>query len=146
MCGLCICTRFPGLAQAGGSTDESGIIDPKKLNFCGYTCPTDCAFLNGTLNDDLDLKKKAWQVWKIEQRYGVEFDPDRAICYGCKALDRPEGVVLARCTVRSCAHEKGISCCIECNELPQCDRDLWSRFPKFRDQVVGMQKRYRAQT
>ena len=43
------------------------------------------------------------------------------------------------------AREKGIDCCIECNELPECDRDLWSRFPTFRDQVVEMQKKYRAQ-
>ena len=69
----------------------------------------------------------------------------QAICYGCKALDKPEGVAVARCTVRSCAREKGIDCCIECNELPECDRDLWSRFPTFRDQVVEMQKKYRAQ-
>jgi hypothetical protein len=47
--------------------------------------------------------------------------------------------------VRSCAREKKLECCIECNELGACDKDLWRRFPKFKEQVVAMQERYRAQ-
>ena len=145
MCGICVCAQFPGIARAGDSAGEEERIDPKKLNFCGYTCPKDCDFLRGTLEDNVELKKKAWQAWKIEERFGLEFDAEQAICYGCKSLDKPEGVVLARCDVRACARGKEFDCCIECDELPACDRDLWSRFPTFKDQVVEMQKRYRAQ-
>jgi len=145
MCGLCVCSQFSGFAQAGESGGEEEPIDPKKLNFCGYTCRKDCTFLRGTLEDDIEVKEEAWKAWNIEERYGLEFDAKQAICYGCKALDKPEGVVLARCTVRSCARDKAIDCCIECDDLPACDHDLWSRFPKFRDQVVEMQKKYRAQ-
>ena len=39
LCGLCTC--FAGVSAAG----EKIFIDPKKLNFCGYICPTDCKFL-----------------------------------------------------------------------------------------------------
>jgi len=140
VCGLCVCSQFPFTAFAG---DEP--IDPKKLNFCGYTCPKDCKFLQGTLQNDVELKRQAWKDWKIEERFALEFDEEQAICYGCKSLDKPEGVVLARCDVRACAREKAIECCIECDELEACDKDLWRRFPKFKQQVVEMQERYRQQ-
>jgi hypothetical protein len=139
VCGLCVCSNFDSFVFAGEK------IDPKKINYCGYTCPEDCKFLQGTLNDNLELKKEAWKLWKIEERFGVEFDPEQAICYGCKSLDKPEGIVLARCTVRTCAQEKKLDSCIECDELTACDKDLWRRFPKFKEQVIEMQKKYRAQ-
>ena len=140
VCGLCVCSQFPFAAFAG---DEP--IDPKKLNFCGYTCPKDCKFLQGTLQNDVELKRQAWKDWKIEERFALEFDEEQAICYGCKSLDKPEGVVLARCDVRACVREKELECCIECDELEACDKDLWRRFPKFKQQVVEMQERYRHQ-
>jgi len=40
---------------------------------------------------------------------------------------------------------KKLECCIECDELEACDKDLWKRFPKFHQQVVEMQAKYRAQ-
>jgi hypothetical protein len=139
VCGLCVCSSFDNFVFAGEK------IDPSKLNYCGYTCPEDCKFLQGTLNDDVELKKEAWKLWKIEERFGVEFDQEQAICYGCKSLDKPEGIVLARCTVRDCAQEKNLDCCIECDELTACDKDLWRRFPEFKEQVIEMQKKYQAQ-
>jgi len=140
MCGFCLCSQFPFAAYAA---DEP--IDPKKRNYCGYICPEDCKFLEGTLENDIVLKQEAWKLWKIEERFGVEFDEEQAICYGCKELDKPEGIVLKRCTVRACAQEKKIDCCIECDELKTCDKDLWKRFPTFHEQVVAMQEKYRQQ-
>jgi hypothetical protein len=140
MCGLCVCARFPFAAEVG---DEP--INPKERCFCGYKCPEDCQFLNGTLKNDVELKKEAWKNWKIEERFGLEFDEEQAICYGCKELDKPEGIVLSRCTVRQCAREKELDCCIECDELTKCDKDLWTRFPTFKEQVIELQKKYRAQ-
>ena len=98
-----------------------------------------------TLNNDAELKKEAWKNWKIEERFGLEFDQEQAICYGCKELDKPEGIVLSRCTVRQCAREKEFDCCIECNELTACDKDLWTRFPDFKKQVIQLQEKYRQQ-
>ncbi|MBD3857240.1 MAG: DUF3795 domain-containing protein [Acidobacteria bacterium] len=65
---------------------------------------------------------------------------------GCKELEKPEGIVLKRCDVRACAREKELDGCIECDELPACDKDLWRRFPKFKEQVVELQVKYRQQT
>ena len=140
MCGLCVCAQFPFAAYAGEEP-----IDPKKRTFCGYICPKDCKFLQATLENNVELKKKAWEEWKIEERFGLVFNEKEAICYGCKELDKPEGIVLKRCDVRSCARDKGLDCCIECDDLPTCDKDLWSRFPTFHEQVVDLQKNYRQQ-
>jgi hypothetical protein len=140
VCGLCVCSQFPLAAFAGGEE-----IDPKELNFCGYTCPKDCKFLQGTLKNDVDLKREAWKAWKIKERFDLAFDAEQAICYTCKELDKPEGVVLKRCDVRACARDKELECCIECDELIDCDKDLWRRFPTFKQQVVEMQEKYRAQ-
>jgi len=143
LCGLCMCPHFGAFAAEGPENHEP--IDPRKLNYCGYTCPKDCKFLEATLAGDVELKREAFNTWKLDQRYGIEFDPDTAFCYGCKAPGKPEGDVVARCTVRSCVREKKLDCCIECDELSGCDRELWQLFPTFKEQVVEMQKRYRAQ-
>ena len=79
------------------------------------------------------------------RRFGVEFDPETAICYGCKADGKPEGIVVARCDVRACAQTKKHECCIECDELVGCEKSLWKRFPEFKKQVIAMQQRYRKQ-
>jgi len=60
-------------------------------------------------------------------------------------MDKPKGIVLARCTVRDCAIEKGQECCIDCDELTACDKDLWRRFPEFKDKVIEAQEKYRRQ-
>jgi len=40
--------------------------------------------------------------------------------------------------------DKDLECCIECDGLAKCDKELWTNFPKFRDVVIGMQKKYKA--
>jgi hypothetical protein len=116
--------------------------DPKKLNYCGYQCPDDCKFLQGTLENDTGLKKQAYKSWQIKKRFGVKFSAEDIYCYGCKAKGKPEGVVLVHCTVRSCAVSKSLECCIECGELAGCNKDLWERFPDFKKTVLEMQKQY----
>jgi hypothetical protein len=116
--------------------------DPKKLNYCGYRCPDNCQFLKATLENNTDLKKEAFKLWEIEERFGVKFSPDEIFCYGCKTKDKPDGVVLVNCTVRSCVISKGLDCCIECGELAGCNKDLWKRFPEFKNAVLEMQKQY----
>jgi len=117
--------------------------DPKKLNFCGYKCPENCQFLEASVKNDPELKKKAYDTWQIKERYGAGFDPEKTFCFGCKNTEKPEGVVLKGCHVRKCAIEKGFDCCIECDKLTACDKDLWTRFPDFRKAVIEMQIKYR---
>ncbi|UCG26714.1 MAG: DUF3795 domain-containing protein [Bacteroidales bacterium] len=140
-CGLMVCSGISALEPfAEFAYGEE--IDPKKLNYCGYKCPEECQFLKGSLEDNIELKKEAYELWKIKERFDIEFDPDKIFCFGCKTTDKPEGVVLVNCTVRSCAISKEYDCCIECLELVDCDKDLWSRFPEFKKQVIELQKKY----
>jgi hypothetical protein len=144
VCGLCFCS--PLVSFSGEEGADGTKMDLSKRNFCGYKCPEECTFLKATLEEDLELKKEAWKEWKIEERFDLAFDPEQAFCYGCKKMDKPKGVVLARCTVRDCAIEKGKECCIDCDELVECDKDLWRRFPDFKKQVVAAQVKYRQQS
>ena len=123
------------------SDDEP--VDPKILNYCGYKCPADCQFLLASVKNDTELKKEVYRLWKIKEKYNIDFDPETIFCFGCKNNEKPEGVVLVNCTVRKCAISKGFDCCIECSELGECQKELWSQFPDFKLQVIEMQKKYR---
>jgi hypothetical protein len=118
--------------------------DPKNLEYCGYKCPADCPLKKATLENNLDLKKKAYVDFKFKEKYGIEFDADKVFCYGCKIKDKPLGMSVKACTVRKCAIEKGYECCIQCDGLATCDKELWTNFPKFKDIVIEMQKKYKA--
>jgi hypothetical protein len=122
-------------------TDD--VPDPKKLNYCGYTCPPDCKMRRATLENNEELKKEAFDEWRLEKKYGIAFDPEKTFCYGCKTSRKPLGLVVEKCTVRNCAIEKGYDCCIQCDQLTRCDKEIWSTFPDFHNAVIEMQKRYR---
>ena len=121
-------------------------IDPEKLCYCSYSCPADCKFLEASVKNDPELKKEAYEQWGLKERYGLEFDAEKIFCFKCKPGDKPEGPVLTNCTVRSCAMEKGYQACIQCDELKECNKDLWTRFPQFHEGVLKMQAKYQAQT
>lgn len=116
--------------------------DPKKLNYCGYQCPDDCKLFQATLQNDTELKKEAWKMWRIEEKYGLAFDPEQVKCYTCKSDHPNPGVVVDRCSVRLCALEKNFDCCIECEKLSTCDKEIWSTFPEFHKSVIDMQARF----
>jgi hypothetical protein len=117
--------------------------DPKSLNYCGYKCSQECILLKATTENNAELKKKAYDVFKFKEKYGLEFDPEKVFCYGCKLKDKPVSIPVKSCTVRSCVIEKGYDCCIQCNDLITCDKELWTSFPKFKETVIEMQKKYR---
>ncbi len=117
--------------------------DPKKLNYCGYTCPKDCVFLEASVKNDVELKKKAYETWEMKDRFGVaEFDAEKIFCFGCKTTDKPVGIRLQKCDVRNCAIDKKLDSCIECKELSACEKDLWKKFPDFKNAVIKMQSEY----
>jgi hypothetical protein len=146
--GACAIMAFNNTYANAGSMNlmkDEEPIDPKTLNYCGYKCPADCKFLKASLENNAELKKEAYDLWKIKEHYGVEFDAEKIFCFGCKAKDQLVGIVIQKCTVRSCAIEKGYDCCIECNGLETCKNELWSNFPDFKKVVVDMQKKYFAE-
>ncbi len=134
----------PKLFSLGKLMPEDEIPNPKKLNYCGHTCPADCAMKKATLENNIELKREAYKDWRIEKKYGLAFEPDKIFCYGCKASGKPLGLVVEKCSVRNCAIEKKYDCCIECRDLAACDKEIWKTFPDFHKTVIEMQNKYRA--
>ena len=118
--------------------------DPKNLEYCGYKCPPECPLKKGTLENNIELKKRAYADFKFKEKYNVDFDADKVFCYGCKITDKSLSIPVKACTVRKCVIEKGYDCCIQCDGLTACNKELWTNFPKLRDAVIEMQKKYKA--
>lgn len=139
-CTLLACPAIKSWSMSVIQDDD--IPDPKKLNYCGYVCPKDCKMLKATLENDSALKEQAFTDWKLEEKYGIAFDPEEVICYGCKTESEKTGIVVEKCTVRKCATSKDLECCIECDELATCNKELWKAFPEFKKYVDGLHKKY----
>ncbi len=141
----CTIAYCPAMNAMDPVNNQDKKPDPKKLEFCGYTCPADCTLKKGTMENNTELKKKAYAEFKFKEKYGIDFDPDKVFCYGCKSAgSKPASMPVKACTVRKCVIEKGYECCIQCESLAKCDKELWSNLPKFRDAVIEMQKKYRS--
>ena len=117
--------------------------DPKSLTYCGFKCSPQCNLYKASVENNAELKKKAYEEFKMKEKYNIDFDPDKVFCFGCKTKDKPLSVVLTSCTVRKCAMGKGYECCIECSGLEACEQKLWKDFPQFKDNVIKMQKAYK---
>jgi hypothetical protein len=142
-CALLMAANLNKLQAFNYLSNGNEIPDPLKMNYCGYNCPDDCKFLKATKENNLELKKEAYETWKIKEKFGVDFDPDKIFCWGCKTPDKPKGVVINGCQVRKCAIEKGYQACIQCDSLVACEKDLWKNFPDFFNAVKEMQKTYK---
>lgn len=140
-CALAYGTKLTG---NGILSDQDSRPDPKNLEYCGYKCPPDCPVYKATVENDVDLKKKVYESGKYKEKYNIEFDPDKVFCYTCKTRDKPLGLPVKSCTVRKCAIEKGYDCCIQCDGLASCDKELWRNYPKFKDNVIQMQKKFKS--
>jgi hypothetical protein len=116
--------------------------DLKNLTYCCYRCTTECPTYKATIENNAELKKKAFENAKWKEKYGIDFDPDKFFCYGCKPKDKPLSINVKACTVRTCVIEKGFECCIECTGLAACDKQLWKNYPDFKAKVLEAQKAY----
>lgn len=142
-CAFMMGTKFKAFSSFSSFDDPSEIPNPKELCYCGYKCPDDCEFYVASVENNLEKKKQVFEKWGLEERYNLKFDEESIFCFKCKPEeDYPEGPVLTNCTVRQCAMEKELQCCIECDELTTCEKDLWIRFPDFKKAVIEMQKKY----
>lgn len=124
-----------------GETFKTDVPDLKKLNYCGYTCPDNCEFKMAGLQNDIEKKKEAFKLWRLEDKYGISFDPDLVFCNGCKTNEKLS-IITKKCTVRKCAIEKGYDCCVQCDELSGCDKEIWKTFPDFHKMVINMREKY----
>ena len=131
---FCFCNRL----TAGEAVKP--IPDPKKLNYCGWSCQPDCAMKLAGESDDVEKKRAAYEMWHVKENHGLDFDPDQIVCHGCKTDSKELGVVVEHCEIRKCAMKKKLDGCIRCDELASCEK-----FPTdFRKVVLEMQQQYRA--
>lgn len=133
---------YSGINTMGNFLGEDDIPDPKKLNYCSYICPPDCPMKKATMDNDIALKEKTYKDWRIEEKYGIAFDPEQLVCFGCKTDTAYKGIAVENCTVRNCSIEKGYDCCIECKELAKCEKEIWIKYPDFHKSVIEMQAKY----
>jgi|WetSurMetagenome_2_1015567.scaffolds.fasta_scaffold00011_81 hypothetical protein len=145
--GVACCALSYGTTLAGQdpAKKQDSKPDPKNLEYCGYKCPGDCTLKKGTLENNTELKKKAYQEFKFKEKYNMDFESEKVFCYGCKSAgNKPVSLPVKSCTVRKCVMEKGLDSCIQCEGLAKCEKELWTNFPKFRDSVIELQKRYKS--
>ena len=116
-------------------------IDIEALTYCGYSCEG-CDFLKATVENDLELKKSVHERWGWKERLGIDFDPDIVFCWGCKPPEnKPVNKFQEICSVRVCAVEKGKKNCVLCEELVDCQKELWDRFPEHKEYVIDLQNK-----
>jgi hypothetical protein len=116
--------------------------DLKGITYCGFKCTTQCTLYRATIENNIELRKKAYEEFKWKEKFNADFDPEKVFCYGCKPNDKPLSLNVNQCTVRKCAIAKSYDCCIECKELAKCDKELWKSYPQFKEKVIDAQKRY----
>lgn len=92
-------------------------------------------------SDNVEAKRKTFELWDLEGRYGLAFDPDGLFCHGCKTEEKELGMAVSHCPVRPCVIERKLDCCIECDELATCDKELWKKFPTFHESVLETRTR-----
>lgn len=135
----CFLSPGTGLLAAMGPGKE---IDPEEFTYCGYRCQPNCDLLKASEAGDTEKKRQVFEEWGTREKYGIEFDADEYFCFGCKNEDKPRGFPPRNCTILPCARDKGYQACFQCQELAECGKELWERYPEHRKYVLELQKTY----
>ena len=123
-------------------------VDPKALCYCGIPqayCETQCELFKASRENDVKLKKAVYEQWEMKKKFGVDWDPDKIFCYGCKPGDKPLKVGMAECEVRTCPMAHGLESCVQCLDLASCDKAFWKEWPIAFGMAKKLQARYAAQ-
>ena len=85
-CVLCSVAQ-PVFAEEGAPAKGPAkkLPELKDLAYCGLICGKQCEMWNATKSGDVAAKKAVYEKWKWKEKFGVDFDPDKVFCHGCKA-------------------------------------------------------------
>lgn len=87
------------------------------LGYCGINCG-ECPAYKGTVSHDLTLLEKAAGSFWDGAYSAAEW-----VCLGCQPADQPFiAKFCAKCQIRACAIEKGVSNCAACDSFENCRR------------------------
>lgn len=149
-CALLVLGRISGAQESAtakpGQTQKP--VDPKALCYCGIPqayCEQQCELFKATREYDVKLKKAVYERWEMKKKFGVDWDPDKIFCYGCKPGDKPLKVGIAECEVRTCPMSHGMESCVQCGGLATCDKAFWKQWPVAYEQTKKLQARYKTQ-
>jgi hypothetical protein len=123
-------------------------LDLKALCYCGIPqayCERQCELFKATRDNDLKLKKAVYEQWEMKKKFGIDFEPDKIFCYGCKPGDKPLKVGMAECPVRACPSANGLESCVQCLDLASCDKAFWKDWPSAFESAKKLQARYAVQ-
>ena len=142
-CALLACHR---LLPAEGTPQGSGKpIDLAQLSYCGIPCVPVCPLYKATQNNDVKMKKILYERQQMKEKFGLDFDPDKVVCYTCKPGDKPKKVGMDACPVRKCALANGVESCVQCSNLDACDKEYWKKWPGQYASTKMLRARYRTQ-
>jgi hypothetical protein len=123
-------------------------LDLKVLSYCGIPrtyCEQQCELFKATRENDAKLKKAVYEQWEMKKKFGVDWDPDKIFCYGCKPDGKPLKVGMAECPVRVCPSSHSLESCVQCLDLASCDKAFWKEWPNAYDLAKKLQARYAGQ-
>lgn len=123
-------------------------LDLKALSYCGIPrtyCEQQCELFKATRESDVRLKRSVYDRWEMKKKFGIDFDPDKIFCYGCKPGDKPLKVGMAECPVRACPAANGLESCVQCLDLASCDKAFWKEWPNAFDLAKKLQARLAGQ-
>jgi len=137
----------PRLGARTGTEDnknqEKKPVDLKQLSYCGIPCFQTCELYKATIENDAKAKKLVYEQWEMKKNHGIEFDPDKVFCYGCKSGDKPENKMLTgNCEVRKCTTANAIESCVQCKNLAVCDKEFWKKWPQAYEHAKKLQTQY----
>lgn len=148
----CALLALGRISRAQGSVTSSGQaqkpLDLKTLSYCAIPrayCEQQCELFKATRENDVKLKRSVYDQWKMKTKFGVDFDPDKIFCYGCKPGDKPLKVGMAECPVRVCPAANGLESCVQCLDLASCDKAFWRDWPIAFEMAKKLQARYKDQ-
>ena len=144
-CALFLCNKRLFVSEGKGDEKKTDALDLKKLAYCGARCDEGCELFQATQKNDEALKKKIYEQWNWKERFQVEFDPEKVVCWGCKPVNRTLKIGMAACDIRNCAIENGMEACVQCKNLTACETTSWKKWTEFYKQVKKMQERYSSQ-
>ena len=127
---------------------EKKPVDLKALSYCGIPqayCEKQCELYKATRDNDAALKKTVYDQWEMKKKFGIDFEPGKIFCYGCKPGDKPLKVGMAECPVRACPLASGLESCVQCASLAACDKAFWSEWPNAFEVAKKLQARYKDQ-
>jgi hypothetical protein len=127
---------------------EAKPLDLKVLSYCGIPrayCEQQCQLFKATRDNDEKLKRALFDQWEMKKKFGIDYDPGKVFCHGCKPGDKPLKVGMAECPVRACPQANGLESCIQCLSLESCAKAYWRDWPNAFALARKLQARYRTQ-